>query len=152
VRHSDREVVILCVGWYLRYELSYRNLVEMMAGHGLHLAHTRILRVPWTSMARPSTFGSADSAMQPPPKRSSRRHSGTRAGRLSVNETRFSTNSPSLTNLTIANRSYFIVFSNIYEWHPVCISRCASWLCELCKRKDLVICPNAAISVEKMQK
>ena len=44
VRHSDREVVILCVGWYLRYELSYRNLVEMMAEHGLHLAHTTILR------------------------------------------------------------------------------------------------------------
>ena len=126
MRHSDREVVILCVGWYLRYELSYRNLGEMMAEHGLHLAHTRILRVPWTSVARPSTFGSTDSAMQPPPQRSSRRHASTRAGRLSVNETRFSTNSPSLTNLTIANRSYFIVFSDIYEWHSVCISRCAS--------------------------
>ena len=44
VRHFDRDLIILCVGWYLRYELSYRNLVEIMAEHGLHLAHTAILR------------------------------------------------------------------------------------------------------------
>ena len=28
-RHFDREVVILCVRWYLRYKLSLRDLVEM---------------------------------------------------------------------------------------------------------------------------
>ena len=42
-RHVDREVVILCVRWYLRYELSLRDLVEMMAERGLDLAHTTIL-------------------------------------------------------------------------------------------------------------
>ena len=41
-RHFDREVIILCVRWYLRYKLS--DLVEMMAECGLHLAHTTILR------------------------------------------------------------------------------------------------------------
>ena len=25
------EIIILCVRWYLKYPLSYRNLVEMMA-------------------------------------------------------------------------------------------------------------------------
>ena len=26
-RHFDREVVVLCVRWYLRFRLSYRDLV-----------------------------------------------------------------------------------------------------------------------------
>ncbi|MCP3728109.1 IS6 family transposase [Paraburkholderia sp. CNPSo 3272] len=43
-RHFDREVTILCVRWYLRYKLSLRDLVEMMAERGLSLAHTTILR------------------------------------------------------------------------------------------------------------
>lgn len=30
--------------WYLRYKLSYRDLVEMMAKRGLPIAHTTILR------------------------------------------------------------------------------------------------------------
>jgi transposase-like protein len=42
-RHFDREVIILCVRWYLRYKLSFRDLVEMMSERGLHLAHTTIL-------------------------------------------------------------------------------------------------------------
>jgi transposase-like protein len=43
-RHFDREIIILCVRWYLRYKLSFRDLVEMMAERGLSLAHTTILR------------------------------------------------------------------------------------------------------------
>ncbi|NML98546.1 IS6 family transposase [Paraburkholderia sp. RP-4-7] len=43
-RHFDRDVIILCVRWYLRYKLSLRDLVEMMAERGLALAHTTILR------------------------------------------------------------------------------------------------------------
>jgi transposase-like protein len=43
-RHFDREVIILCARWYLRYKLSFRDLVEMMAERGLDLAHTTILR------------------------------------------------------------------------------------------------------------
>jgi transposase-like protein len=43
-RHFDREVILLCVRWYLRYKLSLRDLVEMMAERGLHLAHTTIMR------------------------------------------------------------------------------------------------------------
>ena len=43
-RHFDRDVIILCVRWYLRYKLSFRDLVEMMSERGLNLAHTTILR------------------------------------------------------------------------------------------------------------
>src|ERR1700676_2395059 len=43
-RHFDREVIVLCVRWYLRFKLSYRDLVEMMAERDLPLAHTTIMR------------------------------------------------------------------------------------------------------------
>ncbi len=55
-RHFDHEVILLCVRWYLRYKLSFRDLVEMMAERGLHLAHTTILR--WVrSYAQSSSSG-----------------------------------------------------------------------------------------------
>jgi transposase-like protein len=63
-RHFDREVIVLCVRWYLRFKLSYRDLVEMMAERGLSLAHTTIMRwvhhyAPeferrWNRFARPA--------------------------------------------------------------------------------------------------
>ena len=43
-RHFDREVIILCVRWYLRFKLSLRDLVEMMSERGLSIAHTTIMR------------------------------------------------------------------------------------------------------------
>ncbi len=43
-RHFDREVIVLCVRWYRRFKLSYRDLVEMMAERGLPMAHTTIMR------------------------------------------------------------------------------------------------------------
>jgi transposase-like protein len=43
-RHFDREIIILCVRWYLRFKLSFRDLVEMMAERGLSMAHTTIMR------------------------------------------------------------------------------------------------------------
>ena len=46
-RHFDREVIVLCVRWYLNFKLSYRDLVEMMAERGLDLAYTTILRWVW---------------------------------------------------------------------------------------------------------
>jgi transposase-like protein len=62
-RHFDREIIVLCVRWYLRYKLSFRDLVEMMGERGLALAHTTIMRwiqryVPeferrWNRFARP---------------------------------------------------------------------------------------------------
>ena len=43
-RHFDRDIIILCVRWYLRFKLSFRDLVEMMAERGIDLAHTTIMR------------------------------------------------------------------------------------------------------------
>ena len=43
-RHFDRGIVILCVRWYLRFKLSVRDVVEMMAERGLSMAHTTIMR------------------------------------------------------------------------------------------------------------
>ena len=43
-RPFDREVIILCVRWYLRFKLSLRDFVEMMAERGLSMAHTTIMR------------------------------------------------------------------------------------------------------------
>jgi transposase-like protein len=40
----DRKIIVLCVRWYLRFKLSYRDLVEMMAERGLSLAHTTMMR------------------------------------------------------------------------------------------------------------
>ena len=49
-RHFDREIIILCVRWYLRFKLSFRDLVEMIAERGISLAHTTIMR--WISALR----------------------------------------------------------------------------------------------------
>ena len=41
--HFDREIIVLCVRWYPRYQLSLRDLVEMMIEPGLSLAYTTIV-------------------------------------------------------------------------------------------------------------
>jgi IS6 family transposase len=43
-RHYQGEIILLCVRWYLRYALSYRDLEEMMRERGLSLDHTTIYR------------------------------------------------------------------------------------------------------------
>jgi transposase-like protein len=43
-RHFDREIIVLCVRWYLRFKLSFRDPVEMMAERGLSMARTTIMR------------------------------------------------------------------------------------------------------------
>ncbi len=44
-RHFEGQIILLCVRWYLRYCLSYRDLEEMMAERGLNLDHTTAPRV-----------------------------------------------------------------------------------------------------------
>ncbi len=43
-RHFESQIILLCVRWYLRYSLSYRDLEEMMAERGLKVDHTTIYR------------------------------------------------------------------------------------------------------------
>ena len=35
-RYFQEEIIVLCVRWYLRYPLSYRDLEEMMAETRAH--------------------------------------------------------------------------------------------------------------------
>jgi len=42
-RHFENVIIILCVRWYLRYSLSYRDLEEMLAERGLSVDHVSIL-------------------------------------------------------------------------------------------------------------
>ncbi len=43
-RHYEAEIILLCVRWYLRYSLSYRDLEEIMVERGLSVDHTTIYR------------------------------------------------------------------------------------------------------------
>ncbi|GHO63821.1 IS6 family transposase [Ktedonobacter sp. SOSP1-52] len=43
-RHFQSDIILLCIRWYLRYALSYRDLEEMMAERRLSVDHTTIYR------------------------------------------------------------------------------------------------------------
>jgi IS6 family transposase len=43
-RHFQDVIIILCVRWYLRYSLSYRDWEEMMVERGLSVDHVTIWR------------------------------------------------------------------------------------------------------------
>ncbi len=50
-KHFQGEIILLCVRWYLRYALSYRNLEEIMMERGLSVDHTTIYR--WVMIYAP---------------------------------------------------------------------------------------------------
>jgi hypothetical protein len=52
-RHCDREIIVLCVEWYLRFKLDIRDLVEMMAKRNLSMAQATIMR--WSIIMRQSS-------------------------------------------------------------------------------------------------
>jgi IS6 family transposase len=43
-RHYAPDVILLCVRWYCRYQLSYRDVEEMMRERGLDVDHSTIFR------------------------------------------------------------------------------------------------------------
>ena len=43
-KYFEKEIILLCVRWYLKYPLSYRNLAEMMKERGIDVNHTTIMR------------------------------------------------------------------------------------------------------------
>ena len=43
-RHFEDVIILLCVRWYLRYSLTYRDLEEIMAERGLTVDHVTIWR------------------------------------------------------------------------------------------------------------
>ncbi len=43
-RHFEPTLILLCVRWYCRYQLSYRDVEEMMRERGLSVDHTTVFR------------------------------------------------------------------------------------------------------------
>lgn len=43
-RHFEAEIIVLCVRWYLRFGLSFRNLEELMVERNLCVDHVTIWR------------------------------------------------------------------------------------------------------------
>src|SRR5215468_3830903 len=43
-RQFEREVILLAVGWYLRFSLSYRDVEELLAERGLLVDHVTVWR------------------------------------------------------------------------------------------------------------
>jgi transposase-like protein len=43
-RHFEPSLILLCVRWYCRYQLSYRDVEEMMHERGLDVDHTTVFR------------------------------------------------------------------------------------------------------------
>jgi len=43
-RHFEPGLILLCVRWYLRYQLSYRDVEEMMRERGLSVDHSTVFR------------------------------------------------------------------------------------------------------------
>ena len=41
-RHYEPSIILLCVRWYSRYQLSYRDVEEMMRERGLPVDHFTI--------------------------------------------------------------------------------------------------------------
>ena len=68
-RHFEAEIILLCVRWYLRYALSYRDLEEMMRERGLSVDHSTISR--WVQCYAPQI--DTRSIPRPPNASSSKR-------------------------------------------------------------------------------
>ena len=43
-RQFEPEVILLAVGWYLRFSLSYRDVEELLAERGLYADHVTVWR------------------------------------------------------------------------------------------------------------
>src|ERR1700746_2448446 len=52
-RQFEPEVILLAVGWYVRFSLSYRDVEELLAERGLHADHVTVWR--WVQRYAPGT-------------------------------------------------------------------------------------------------
>src|ERR1700731_1111340 len=50
-RQFEPEMILLAVGWYLRFSLSYRDVEELLAERGLHADHVTVWR--WVQRSGP---------------------------------------------------------------------------------------------------
>src|SRR3984893_16196084 len=57
------EVILLAVGWYLRFSLSYRDVEELLAERGLHADHVTVWR--WVQRYAPEMERRLRSRLKP---------------------------------------------------------------------------------------
>jgi putative transposase len=43
-RHFNQDIITVAVGYYFRFNLSYRDVVEIMANQGVSVHYTTIMR------------------------------------------------------------------------------------------------------------
>ena len=59
-RQFEPEVILLAVGWYLRFSLSYRDVEELLAERGLRADHVTVWR--WVQRYAPTGAATAPTA------------------------------------------------------------------------------------------
>src|SRR6202048_3627578 len=62
-RQFEPEVILLAVGWYLRFSLSYRDVEELLAERGLQADHVTVWR--WVQRYAPETERRLRSRLRP---------------------------------------------------------------------------------------
>jgi IS6 family transposase len=62
-RQFEPEVILLAVGWYLRFSLSYRDVEELLAERGLHADHVTVWR--WVQRYAPEMERHLRSRLKP---------------------------------------------------------------------------------------
>jgi IS6 family transposase len=61
--HFPPDVIVLAVRWYLRYNLSYRDLEELLGERGIHVDHATLQR--WVQRFTPLLIDAARSRRRP---------------------------------------------------------------------------------------
>src|SRR5215471_9535594 len=62
-RQFEPEMILLAVGWYLRFSLSYRDVEELLAERGLHADHVTVWR--WVQRYAPEMERCLRSKLKP---------------------------------------------------------------------------------------
>ena len=62
-RQFEPEVILLAVGWYSRFSLSYRDVEELLAERGLHTDHVTVWR--WVQRYAPEMERRLRSRLKP---------------------------------------------------------------------------------------
>jgi transposase-like protein len=91
-RHFEPELILLCVRWYCRYQLSYRDIEEMMRERGMTVDHTTVFR--WAQRYAPEI------------NKRVRQHLKMSGTSYRVDETYINVNQGLKTNKNIANVSF----------------------------------------------
>src|SRR6476661_5086390 len=63
-RQFEPEVILLAVGWYLRFSLSYRDVEELLAERGFLVDHVTVWR--WSSVTRQKFSADCDRGSDQP--------------------------------------------------------------------------------------